>query len=69
AASMALGGMMVVPDSDVSLSANISTYRGETGFAAGLVARVAPRIYVSGGYAGSSEGGSNGGRVGVAIGF
>ncbi|NNC46811.1 MAG: hypothetical protein HKO13_00040 [Sphingomonas sp.] len=69
AAAMALGGMMIVPDSDVSLSGNVSTYRGETGFAAGLTARIAPKTYVSAGYAGSSEGGSNGGRVGVAIGF
>jgi hypothetical protein len=69
AAAMALGGTMVVPDSTVSLSFNAATYRGEEGFSGSVVARVAPRIYLSGGIAGSSAKGSTGGRVGVAFGL
>ncbi len=69
AASVALGGMMVVPDSNVSINFNLATYRGEQGFAGGVVARVAPKVYISGGVAGSSVSGSTGGRVGIAFGF
>lgn len=69
AAAMALGGTMIVPDSNVSVNFNLATYRGEQGFAGTVAARVAPRIYVSGGFVGSTAKGSNGGRVGVAIGF
>ena len=66
---MALGGTMIVPDSAVSLNFNLASYRGEQGFAGTVAARVAPKVYVSGGFAGSSVKGSTGGRVGVAIGF
>jgi trimeric autotransporter adhesin len=69
AASMALGGMMVVPDSNVSINFNLSTYRGQQGFAGGIVARVAPKVYISGGIAGSSVQGSTGGRIGIAFGL
>ena len=40
--------------------------------AAGLevgTTKVAPKVYISGGYAGSTRGGSSGGRVGMAVGF
>jgi hypothetical protein len=60
---------MVVPDSNVSISLNAATYRGQQGFAGSVVARVAPRVYVSGGVAGSSAKGSTGGRVGIAFGL
>jgi hypothetical protein len=69
AAAMAFGGTMVVPDSNVSISLNAATYRGEEGFSGSIVARVAPRVYVSGGVAGSSAKGSTGGRVGIAFGL
>lgn len=69
AAAMALGGTMVVPDSQVSLSFNLATYRGEQGFSGAVVVRAAPRVYFSGGFAGSTIKGSTGGRVGVAFGF
>jgi autotransporter adhesin len=69
AAAMALGGTMVVPDSTVSLNFNLATYRGQQGFSGTVVARVAPRIYLSGGVAGSTASRSKGSRVGVAIGF
>lgn len=48
---------------------NASTYRGEQGFAGGITARVAPRVYISGAVAGSTAKKSTGGRVGVAFGF
>lgn len=69
AAAMALGGTMVVPDSDVTMSFNIATYRGEQGFSGTVAARVAPKVYVSGGFAGSSVKRSLGGRVGVSFGL
>ena len=63
------GGMMVVPDSPVTFNFNLATYRGEQGFAGGLVGRVAPKIYLNAGVAGSSQKGSTGGRVGIAFGL
>jgi autotransporter adhesin len=69
AASMALGETMIVPGKNVSLNFNLATYRGEQGFAGTIAARVAPKVYVSGGSAGSSVKGSSGRRVGLAIGF
>ncbi|MFC4294006.1 hypothetical protein ACFO0A_02910 [Novosphingobium tardum] len=69
AAAMALGGTMVVPDSSVSLSFNVATYRGQQGFSGALVARVSRKVYVSSGFAGSTAERSTGGRVGLAIGF
>lgn len=69
ATALALGGTMIVPDSDVSVNFNLATYRGEQGFSGAVVVRAAPRVYVSGGFAGSTVKGSTGGRVGVAFGF
>lgn len=60
---------MIVPDSNISVSVNASTYRGEQGFAGSVAARVAERVYVSGGITGSTAKNSTGGRVGVAVGF
>ena len=69
AAAMALGGTMVVPDSSVSINFNAATYRGEQGFSGTIAARVAPKVYVSAGVAGSTAKKSTGGRVGVAFGL
>jgi hypothetical protein len=69
ATAMAMGGTMIVPDSNVSISFNLATYRGEQGFSGAAVVRLTPRVYVSGGVAGSTVKGSTGGRVGVAFGF
>lgn len=69
ATAMALGGTMIVLDSMVSVNFNLATYRGEQGFSGAVVVRAAPRVYVSGGFAGSTVKGSTGGRVGVAFGF
>ena len=69
AAAMAMGGTMIVPDSTVSMNFNLATFRGEQGFSGAVVVRASPRIYISGGFAGSTVKGSTGGRVGVAFGF
>ena len=69
AAAMALGGTMVVPDSNISISFNAATYRGQQGFSGTVAARVAPKVYVSAGVAGSTAKKSTGGRVGVAFGL
>ncbi|NWP10104.1 YadA-like family protein, partial [Escherichia coli] len=69
AAAMALSGTMIVPDSTVSVSFNLATYRGEQGFSGAVAIRAAPRVYLSGAVAGSTVKGSTGGRVGMAFGF
>jgi trimeric autotransporter adhesin len=69
AAAMAMGGMMVVPNSRVTLNFNLATYRGEQGFAGGVVGRLAPRVYVNAVVAGSSQKKSAGGRIGIAFGL
>ncbi|OBX19896.1 hypothetical protein A9995_04925 [Erythrobacter sp. QSSC1-22B] len=60
---------MIVPDSTASVSMNASTYRGEQGFAGTVTARVAPKLYLSEGFAGSTARDSTGGRVGLAFGL
>ncbi|MGB6185459.1 MAG: hypothetical protein WBF65_10110, partial [Sphingopyxis granuli] len=67
--AMAMGGTMIVPDSNVSVSFNLATYQGEQGFSGAAVVRLTPRVYVSGGFAGSTVKGTTGGRVGIAFGF
>jgi trimeric autotransporter adhesin len=69
AAALALGGAAIVPDSNVSMSFNLSTYRGQQGFSGSLIGRVSEKVYVSGGFAGSTVKGSTGGRVGVTFGW
>jgi trimeric autotransporter adhesin len=69
AAAMAMGGTMIVPDSNISLNFNLATYRGQQGFSGAVAARVTPKVYISGGFAGSTVKGSTGARVGVAFGF
>jgi trimeric autotransporter adhesin len=69
AAALALGGAAIVPDSNVSMSFNLSTYRGQQGFSGSAIGKVAPKVYVSGGFAGSTVKGSTGGRVGVTFGW
>jgi hypothetical protein len=69
AAAMAMGGTMVVPDATVSMSFNIATYRGQQGFSGAIVGRVAPKVYINAGVAGSTIKKSTGGRVGVTFGW
>ncbi|CAN0313304.1 unnamed protein product, partial [Ectocarpus sp. 12 AP-2014] len=69
AASMAMSGAIIVPDSTMSLSFNLATYGGERGFSTAVIGRLTDKIYFSGGIAGSSVKGTTGGRVGFAIGF
>ncbi|MEL7199653.1 MAG: hypothetical protein AAGL10_15190 [Pseudomonadota bacterium] len=67
AASMALGGQIVVPDRAVSFSLNASTYPREQGFAGSVSAQVADKVYIAAGIAGSTARDSTGGRVGVTF--
>jgi len=69
AAAVALSGTMVVPDSNVSLSFNLATYRGQQGFSGAIVGRVAPKIYVNAGVGGSTVRKSTAGRVGISFGL
>src|SRR3546814_8209716 len=43
ATAMAMGGTMIVPDSTVSVSFNLATYRGEQGFSGAAVLRLTDR--------------------------
>lgn len=69
AAAVALGGTMVVPDSALSVSFNLATYRGEQGFSGSLVGRLAPKVYVNAGFGASTVRGSTAGRVGISFGL
>jgi autotransporter adhesin len=69
AAAMALGGMIMPPDMKVAVSFNLATYRGEQGFSGAAVAKVGEKVWVSGGFAGSTVKGSTGGRAGVTFGW
>ena len=69
AAAMALGGTMLLPDTSVSVSFNLATYRGEQGFSGAVVARVKENVWISGGIGGSTVKRSTGGRVGVSFGW
>jgi hypothetical protein len=64
-----MGGMMVVPDKNISISLNAANYRGEQGFAGGITARVGDGIYLSGSVGASTAEKSTTTRVGVAFGF
>jgi len=66
---VALGGTMVVPDSNVSLSFNLATYRGQQGFSGAVVGRIAPKVYVNAGIGGSTVRKSTAGRVGISFGL
>ena len=66
---MALGGTMLLPDTSVSVSFNLATYRGEQGFSGAVVARVKENVWISGGIGGSTVKRSTGGRVGVSFGW
>jgi hypothetical protein len=69
AAAVALGGTMVVPESAVSMSFNLATYRGQQGFSGAIVGRVGPKIYVNAGFGGSTVRRSTAGRVGISFGL
>jgi trimeric autotransporter adhesin len=69
AAALALGGAAIVPDSNVSMSFNLSTYRGQQGFSGSLIGRVSEKVYITGGFAGSTVKGSTGGRIGITFGM
>lgn len=69
AAAMAMGGTVIPADANGAISFNLATFRGEQGFSGVLVQRLAPKVYVNVGVAGSSVKGSTGARAGVTIGW
>ena len=68
AAAVALGGVGIVPGKALSVSMNVSSYRGEQGFAGSVAGRVTDSVYVTAGVAGATKGAATG-RVGVMFGF
>lgn len=69
AAAMALGGTMIPPGKSVAVSLNVATFAGEQGFSASGVARISDNAWVNAGVAGSTVGGSTGGRAGITLGW
>ncbi|WP_158298935.1 YadA-like family protein [Sphingomonas psychrotolerans] len=60
---------MIVPDSAVSMSFNLATYRGQQGFSGSVVGRISPKIYVNAGVGGSTVRRSTAGRIGISFGL
>ena len=70
ATAIALGGAVILPDVNFSLSGNVGFYEGATALALNAAARVAPNTYVTGAIGGGlNKNGAVGGRVGFALGF
>lgn len=70
ATAIALGGAVILPDVNFSLSGNVGFYEGATALALNAAARVAPNTYVTGAIGGGlNKNGAVGGRVGFAFGF
>lgn len=67
ATAMAMSGAILPPDANIALTLNLSSYRGEQGFAGALNMRATDRIYFNAALAGSSVSGSTGGRVGMTF--
>ncbi|MGY4396645.1 putative coiled-coil protein SlyX [Sphingomonas sp. UYAg733] len=69
AAAVALGGTMIVPDSKLSFSFNLATYRSEQAYSGSIVGRVSNKVYVQAGFGGSTVRGSSAGRIGLTFGL
>jgi trimeric autotransporter adhesin len=69
AAAMAMGGTIIPADANGAISFNLSTYRGQQGFAGVIVQRLSDKVYANVGISGSTVKKSTGGRVGVTIGW
>jgi hypothetical protein len=70
ATAIALGGAVILPDVNFTLSGNVGFYEGAQAIAINGAARVAPNTYVTGAVGGGlNKRGSVGGRVGVVFGF
>jgi autotransporter adhesin len=67
AAAMALGGTILPADAKMSMSFNLSTYRGQQGFSGQIVTKAGSHVYINAGVAGSTVKGSTGGRVGMTF--
>lgn len=70
AIAIALGGAVILPDLDFTLSGNIATYKGAQAIALNGSARVGPNTYVTSALGGGmNKRGSVGARVGFVVGF
>ncbi|MCX7283727.1 MAG: YadA-like family protein [Novosphingobium sp.] len=70
AAAIALGGGLVLPGADYTLSGNLGVYQGAQAIAINGAARVSDNAYVTGALGGGlNKHGSVGARVGFAVGF
>jgi hypothetical protein len=70
ATAIALGGAVILPDVNFTLSGNVGFYEGAQAIAINASARVAPNTYVTGAFGGGlNKRGAVGGRVGVVFGF
>jgi len=70
ATAIALGGALVLPDADFTLSGNLGFYKGAKAVAFNGAARVSRSTYVTAAFGGGlNKRGTVGGRVGFAVGF
>ena len=70
ATAIALGGAVILPDVNFTLSGNVGFYEGAQAVAVNAAARVAPNAYITGAFGGGlNKRGNVGGRVGVVFGF
>jgi hypothetical protein len=68
--SMAMAGTAELQtDEHFAISANWGTFQGQNGGAVGVALRVADHVSINGGFAGSLNGGSVGGRAGIRFGW
>lgn len=70
ATAIALGGAVILPDTNFTLSGSVGFYQGAQAIAINGAARISPNTYVTGAFGGGlNKDGKIGGRVGVVIGF
>lgn len=70
ATAIALGGAVILPDTNFTVSGNVGIYDGAQAIAINASARVAEKTYVTGAFGGGlNKRGTVGGRVGVVFGF
>lgn len=70
ATAIAMGGAVILPDTNFTISGNVGIYEGAQAIAINASARVSEKAYVTGAFGGGlNKRGTVGGRVGVVFGF
>ncbi|MEM6496442.1 MAG: hypothetical protein AAF709_06930, partial [Pseudomonadota bacterium] len=69
AAAAALGSNIILPNKDLTMSGNVTTFGGEQGFALSLTGRASESFALTAGVAGSTAEGDVIAQAGFALGF